>query len=215
MSTWDCEREHPSSHDATDESYPDAINREIDHTRAAMAETLDEIQRRLDPEQVTSYVKDVAYYIVLELKDAVRELTGQASDSLRTSAAQRASTLPNLTTLQERLSPSSSGGSKPPALAGQAREQIGTKAGQISDQAEGLWKHLAANPVLLGVVGLAVGGLAAAAVPRTQQEDQIMGQASGQVMENMQSTMDRAADTVRSAAVEAGQDVLKRATTPQ
>lgn len=197
------------------ESDPDMINRDIDHTRAAMAETLDEIQRRLEPDQVSSYVKDVAYYVVLELKSAVGELAGQARTSLRDSGAQRRRSDSAPSDDADRRGASFLGRLTDAAANTHTRQQVVTKGSQMSQHAEGLWKKLEANPIALGAIGLAVGGLVAALAPRTQQEDHAMGETSDRLLEDLCATAERAVETVRTGAVETGSEVLKAATDPR
>ena len=83
MSTWEAETHRVASSGAAESDNPEVISRQIDHTRDAMADTLDEIQRRLEPEAVSSYVKDVAYYVALELKGVARDLAGEAMTKVR------------------------------------------------------------------------------------------------------------------------------------
>jgi hypothetical protein len=211
--TWDTETQGVTSEASAAERDPAVISRQIDRTREAMAGTLDEIQRRLEPEQVSSYVKDVAYYVVLELKGAVRDLAGEAMASVRSvSPASTAGA-------SQRESPET------PRLAEASRAphahytewQSGTKAGQhqMSNQAPGLWKKLEANPIALGAVGLAVGSIVGAIAPRLQQEDQLMGEARDHLMENVQVTAEQTAENLRAAVVETGSAVFKEATSPR
>lgn len=211
--TWDAGTQGMTSMDSAAASDPEVISRRIDHTRDAMAGTLDEIQRRLEPEQVSSYVKDVAYYVVLELKGAVRDLAGEAMTSVRSASPtssggatmQEAPETPHLTESTRGL------------LAKYSGWQSGTKAGQghMANQAQGLWQKLEANPIALGAVGLAVGSIVGAIAPRLQQEDQLMGEARDHLIENVQATAEQTAESLRAAAVETGSAVLKEATNQQ
>jgi hypothetical protein len=202
-----------ASADAAAESDPAVISRQIDHTRDAMAGTLDEIQRRLEPEQVTSYVKDVAYYVVLELKGAVRDLAGEAVTSVR-SASPKAKA--DVSGPEAKDTPRFTESTRA-FLSKYSGRQAGTKAGQalMSNQTQGLWKKLEANPVALGAVGLAVGSLVAAIAPRMQQEDEIMGEARDHLMESVQANAGQTVESIRSAAMETGTAVLKEATSQQ
>jgi hypothetical protein len=195
------------------ESDPEVISRQIDHTRDAMAGTLDEIQRRLEPEQVSSYLKDVAYYVVLELKAVAGDFARETMTNARTSSpkpsagisAKASSAAPRLTESTRAF------------LTKYANRHPGTKAGeeQMASQTQGLWKKLEANPIALGAVGIAVGSIVGAIAPRLQQEDEIMGEARDRVMENVQATAGQTVESLRSAAVETGTAVLKEATGSQ
>lgn len=209
MSTWDAGTQGMTSVDPGAESDPEVISRQIDHTRDSMAGTLDEIQRRLEPEQVSSYLKDVAYYVVLEAKGAVRDLAGEAMTSVRSGSPKTSTgTASKPSRETPRLTESTRA-----FLSKYAKRQPGTKAGQgqMSNQTQGLWKKLEANPVALGAVGIAVGSLVAAITPRMPQEDEIMGEARDRMMENVQTT----AESIRTAAVETGSTVLKEATSQE
>lgn len=213
MSTWDAGTSGVTNTDVSAGSDPEIISRQIDHTREAMAGTLDEIQRRLEPEQVSSYVKDVAYYVVLELKGAVRELAGEAMTNVRAAtpkpaadvATQASSVGPRLTESTRTF------------LSRYADRQSGTKVRKelMSNQTQGLWKKLEANPIALGAVGIAVGSIVGAIAPRLQQEDELMGEAREHVMENLQATAGQTVESLRTAAVETGSAVLKEATSSQ
>jgi hypothetical protein len=189
---------------------PAVISRQINHTREAMAGTLDEIQRRLEPEHVSSYVKDVAYYVVLELKGAVRDLAGEAMSSIRAASPTSSAGAPT----RESLDAPPLTESTRTLLSKYTGWQSGTKAGQeqMSNQKPGLWQKLEANPLTLGAVGLAVGSIVGAITPRLHQEDQLMGEARDHLMENVQTTAEHTAEHLRTAAVETGTAVFQEAT---
>ena len=187
-----------TSVDSSGASDPAVISRQIDHTREAMAGTLDEIQRRLEPEHVSSYLKDVAWYVVLELKGAARDLAAEAMRSARP-ASPEPPPLPEAT--RARLSRDT--GWPSGTTAGQ---------GQMVNQAQGLWQKLEANPLALGAVGLAVGSIVGVIAPRLQKEDQLMGEARDHLLEHMQAGAEQAAGHLRTAAVETGTAVFKEAT---
>jgi len=153
--TWESGGPGVTSTDVTGESDPDVISRQIDHTRDAMAGTLDEIQRRLEPEQVSSYVKDVAYYVALELKSVARDLAGEAMTNVRAAAPK-----PSIgTSSQERRATPRFTESTRAFLDRYTGSQAGAKAGKMSNQTQGLWKKLEANPLALGAVGIALAAL--------------------------------------------------------
>jgi hypothetical protein len=213
MSTWDAGTQGMTSVDSAAESDPEVISRQIDHTRDAMAGTLDEIQRRLEPEQVTSYVKDVAYYVVLELKGAVRDLAGEAMTNVRSASPKSsAGTSEQKSPAAPRLTESTRAFLAKYTGQGQ---QSGMRAEKMSNQTQGIWKKLEANPIALGAVGIAVGSLVGAIAPRLQQEDELMGEARDRIMENVQATAGQTVEGIRTAAAETGSAVLKEATSQQ
>lgn len=88
--------------DASDD--PKVIASEIEQTRSEMSGTIDEIQRRIDPEQLGDQAvttateiteqareaaKDVAKYAIDEAKTAVRELADHVGESVRASTVGR------------------------------------------------------------------------------------------------------------------------------
>lgn len=215
MSTWDTGTQGMTSTDAAAGSDPEVISQQIDHTRDAMAGTLDEIQRRLEPEQVSSYVKDVAYYVVLELKSVARDFASETMTNVRAKSsestgdvsAQGSKVVTRLTEPTKAFLARYSG----------RQSGAGGKAGQeqMSNQAQGLWKKLEANPLALCAAGIAVGSLVGVIAPRMEQEDQIMGEARDHMMENLQSTAGQTVESIRTAATETGSAVLKEATSSQ
>ena len=217
---------------------PAAIAQNIEHTRNDMTETLDAIQQRLEPEQVTEYVKEVAHYVILEVKDAVRDLAGQATGAIREAKAKKR---------DDAQASSRSRGSAPTGqqhgtteqakqLKDQATEQMQEKATLVTDkmqemtgqvtgqmkekaemmhqQSQGLWQMLKSNPIAIGALGVAVGGLAAAIVPATEKENQLMGETHDSVLGSVQEAAGQTIDTVKSAAVDAGTAVMDEAKAP-
>lgn len=206
--TWDARGQGVTSTTVTEETDPEVINRQIDHTREAMAGTLDEIQRRLEPEQVSSYVKDVAYYVALELKAVARDLAGEAMTNVRAAAPKPSLGASHREARETPRLPESTRS----FLARYTGRQSGVKVGKMSNQTQGLWKKLEANPLALGAAGIALGSVVGAIAPRLQQEDQLMGEARDQVMEHLQSTAGETVESIRTAAADTGTAVMKEAT---
>lgn len=193
------------------ETDPTVIAQNIEHTRDDMTETLDAIQQRLEPEQVTEYVKDVAHHVIIEVKDAVRELAGEAKGAIHEAAAKKKDqpdarsgvSAPN--GQQKRIA----GQAK--QMAGQATEQMQEKAGQMQDQAQGFWQKLQANPIAIGALGVALGGIAGAIVPETEKENQLMGETRDRVVGSVQEVTGQSIDSVKSIAEDAGNTVMEEA----
>jgi len=104
--------------------------------------------------------------------------------------------------------------------AGQVADQVHETGGQVVDQVQAqasraqsfLQRQLDENPLLVGAVAVAIGGVLAATVPVTPREDQLMGEARDRVMgtarELTQDTMHkvgRVVDEAQSAAKEEAQ----------
>ncbi|MBA2598869.1 MAG: DUF3618 domain-containing protein [Chloroflexia bacterium] len=226
-----------SSKNPEAETNPDVIARNIEHTRQDMTQTLDAIQQRLEPEQVTEYVKDVAHYVILEVKDAVRDLAGQATGAIReakskTKKDERPAASSGVTAPHGNGQQNQTGDQveqKKDQLTGQMQEKAGLvtgkmqeKTGQVTgqmkekadtmqQQGQGLWQMLKSNPVAIGALGVAVGGLAAAIVPATQKENELMGETRDNVLGSVQEVAGQTIDTVKSAASEAGTAVMDEA----
>lgn len=216
------------------ETDPSVIARNIEHTRQDMTDTIDAIQQRLEPEQVTEYVKEVAHYVILEVKDAVRDLAGQATGAIREAKANKS----------DHGQPRSSSGSAPNGHQYQAGEQIKQRQGRVAEQmqeraelvtgkmqekrgqltgqmketaetmqqqGQGLWQALKSNPVAMGALGVALGGLAAALVPATERENELMGETRDSVLGSVQQVAGETIDNVKSVAADAGSAVMEEA----
>jgi ElaB/YqjD/DUF883 family membrane-anchored ribosome-binding protein len=96
--------------------------------------------------------------------------------------------------------------------------QLGDSAGRQIDRARDNWDYvLRENPLVLGAVGLAIGALAAALAPRTRTEDEMMGQARDNLMDQakragtakLEEAKQMAASTVNTVK-DAAADTVKR-----
>jgi hypothetical protein len=146
--------------------------------------------------------------VVLELKAVARDFAGEAMTNVRAAAptvSTGASALDGRETT--RLSASTRA-----FLSRYTGSQSRTKAGEMANQTQGLWKKLEANPLALGAAGIALGSIVGAIAPRLQQEDQLMGEARDQIMDNLQTTAGQTVESIRTAAVETGAAVMKEAT---
>jgi hypothetical protein len=62
--------------------------------------------------------------------------------------------------------------------------QLGSSARQQLERARGGWDSmLNEHPLALGAIGLAIGAVVAAMAPRTEKEDQLMGQARDDLLD--------------------------------
>jgi len=96
--------------------------------------------------------------------------------------------------------------------------QLGDTAGRQIERARDNWDYvLRENPLVLGAVGLAIGALAAALAPRTRAEDQMMGQARDNLVDQakragtakLEEAKQMAASTVNTVK-DAAADTVKR-----
>ena len=97
------------------------------------------------------------------------------------------------------------------------------RAGQVTESAKHQWDRarggvdylVREQPLALGAIGLAVGAILAAMAPRTQKEEELMGEASRNLMEKAKETgsqqLEKAQDAVKQVAEKA--DVQPRTTT--
>ena len=93
------------------------------------------------------------------------------------------------------------------------------RAAQVSDTARYQWDRarggvdylVREQPLALGAIGLAVGAILAAMAPRTQKEEELMGEASRNVLDKAKETgsqqLEKAQQTVKEVAEKATQEV--------
>jgi ElaB/YqjD/DUF883 family membrane-anchored ribosome-binding protein len=86
------------------------------------------------------------------------------------------------------------------------------RAGQVTESARHQWDRarggvdylVREQPLALGAIGLAVGAILAAMAPRTQKEEELMGEASRNLMEKAKETgsqqLEKAQETVKQVA---------------
>ena len=276
---------------------PAALEGSIEQTRAEISETVEAIQDRLAPEQLTGQAKDTAHEVVdlaiREAKAAVYELTGQAKEAVRDATVGRVERMATtsgeaatgfgstvVTTIKQNPGPaaltalgigwlvvngssaSSSGdtGQYPRSssdegamsqvqeqasqLAGDAQgkasnvsnqvqetasevsgqvkgaastiaNQAQQKAGQAAEQAQRVpnwFKRMAdEHPMPLGVAAVALGSVAAFALPETRRENQLLGQARDSVVDQAQATAEQGVKKAQSIAGEAQEAAEKEA----
>ena len=148
---------------------PDLILTEIEQTRSQMDSTLEAIEKRLTP----------------------GELLDQGLNYLRNSGGRE---------FISNLGASVKGQPLPASLVGiglawlMVNQQIGRDAVRVSsapdtsekfERARSQYRQMLQDqPLALGIVGLAIGALVAAAAPRVRQRDEVTGKATDDVKEN-------------------------------
>ena len=92
------------------------------------------------------------------------------------------------------------------------------RAGQMTDSAKYQWERARGGvdylvheqPLALGAIGLAVGAVLAAMAPRTQKEEELMGEASRNLMDKAKETgaqqLEKAQETVKQVVEKASTD---------
>ena len=106
--------------------------------------------------------------------------------------------------------------------AGQMQGQVQERAGQAQQQAQGVWQTLEANPVAMGGLGVVLGGVAGLLLPKTQTENQLLGESREKVLGSVQemagetvAAAQRVAEQVGKSAMEAGEAALDDLNTEQ
>ena len=214
---------------------PDEILAEIDRTRDEMDRTLSAIEHRLTPGQLVDQGLDylrhsgaaefaqnlggtakqnplpialtaigIGWLMALGRQPAQPSYGSSTSTSgLRDKASgAMQSASDSLTSAKERVSGTMS------AMRGHAG-QMTESARYQWDRARGGVDYLVREqPLALGAIGLAVGAILAAMAPRTQKEEELMGEASRNLMEKAKETgsqqLEKVQETVKQVAEKAG-----------
>ena len=121
----------------------------------------------------------------------------------------------SLSSARDRVSGSMS------SMRGRASESMSSmrdRAGQVTESARYQWDRARGSvdylvreqPLALGAIGLAVGAILAAMAPRTQKEEELMGEASRNLMEKAKETgsqqLEKAQETVKQVAEKASKE---------
>jgi hypothetical protein len=89
---------------------------------------------------------------------------------------------------------------------------IGAKASDASERAgKSIFQTIEQNPLLVAGVGLLVGGLIANALPRSDFEDDLVGDTSSAAKRQMQASASKAFDTAKTAAGEIFDETSRQA----
>jgi ElaB/YqjD/DUF883 family membrane-anchored ribosome-binding protein len=111
--------------------------------------------------------------------------------------------------------------------AGQVLDQVQETGGQVVEQVQQqasraqsfLQRQLEDNPLLVGAVAVAVGGVLAGTVPVTSREDEMLGQTRDRLMgtakELTQDTMQKVGRVVDEAQSAAKQEALEQSLIPE
>ncbi len=222
--------EHPT-HRANGGKRPDEILAEIDRTRDEMDRTLSAIEHRLTPGQLVDQGLD--YLRHSGANEFVQNLGGTAKQNPmplaltaigiawlmalgRQPAQQNYGSSTSSSGLKERASGAMQGASQGLSSAkdsiGAGMSSMRHRAGDLTDVTRQQWERarggvdymVREQPLALGAIGLAVGAVLAAIAPRTQKEEELLGETSRNVMEK--------AKEAGSQQIEKAQQTIQQAT---
>lgn len=94
----------------------------------------------------------------------------------------------------------------------EAAETVRQRSGEYADRAgKTFLETLEQNPLLVGGVGLLIGGLIASALPRSDLEDGLVGDASGEIKSRLRDAASKGVETAKDVAGGLYEDVARRA----
>jgi len=153
-----------------------------------------------------SGVLDQAKQKVGQMADQTGNMVGRAGDTVGQAAGQAGEAIGNV---------AGQVGETASALATQAQETAGHlasraqyRARRVEDQ---LGRTMQDNPLALGAVALALGTAVGLAVPQTQKEHELFGQARDTLVERAQGVAQETMEKVQEVATQAGQAVQHEA----
>lgn len=222
-------------HRTNGDKRPDEILAEIDRTRDEMDRTLSAIEHRLTPGQLVDQGLD--YLRHSGAAEFAQNLGGTAKQNplpialtaigigwLMALGRQPAQPSYGSSTSTSGLRDKASGAmqSASDSLTSAKERVSGTMssmrghAGQMTESARYQWDRARGSvdylvreqPLALGAIGLAVGAILAAMAPRTQKEEELMGEASRNLMEKAKETgsqqLEKAQEVVKQVAEKTG-----------
>ena len=209
------------------ERRPEEIQAEIARTRGDMAATLTAIEQRLTPGQLVDQGLDYlrnsgARQYVSNLGESVKSnpiplaLMGigmawlMATGNRRPSSGHESSfgsassgpgmmerASEGMSSAKDRLSQTTQSAKERVGQIGQAARE---RVGQLGQTARGQMELVREQPLALGAIGFAIGALMAAGLPRTRQEDELMGEASDRLAEKAKQVGSEQLEKVKQAA---------------
>lgn len=221
-------------HRSNGDKRPEEILAEIDRTRDEMDRTLSAIEQRLTPGQLVDQGLD--YLRHSGAAEFVQNLGGTAKQNplpialtaigigwLMALGREPAQPSYGSSTSTSGLHDKASGAmqSASDSLTSAKERVSGTmssmrnRAGQATESARYQWDRarggvdylVREQPLALGAIGLAVGAILAAMAPKTQKEEELMGEASRNLMEKAKETgsqqLEKAQETVKQVAEKA------------
>lgn len=200
-----------STYKTNGDKRPEEILAEIDRTRDEMDRTLSAIEHRLTPGQLVDQGLD--YLRHSGANEFVQNLGGTAKQN-PLPVALTAIGIAWLMALGRQPAQPNYGSTSSSGLR-EGMSSMRDRAGNLTDATRQQWDRarggvdylVREQPLALGAIGLAVGAVVAAMAPRTQKEEQLMGEASRNVMEK--------AKEAGSQQIEKAQQAVQQASKPQ
>jgi hypothetical protein len=94
----------------------------------------------------------------------------------------------------------------------EAAETVRQRSAEFSDRAgKTFLQTIERNPLLVGGVGLLIGGLIASALPRSDLEDGLVGDASGEIKSRLRDAASKGVEAAKNVAGGVYEDVARRA----
>jgi hypothetical protein len=181
----------------------------LDEISSAVSGATDQVRKTVDAAgaaAASNALKDSAASVGADLSDRTDNLK---NDGLRIvgSAASAGQDMPSGATAAAR----SSAGSVADTGVDAAR-LIKDKASDLSDRAgRSIFQTIEQNPLLVAGVGLLVGGLIASALPRSELEDDLIGDASAAAKRRAQDAASKGLDAARTAVGEVYDETTRQA----
>lgn len=123
---------------------PEAIEVEIEQTRAEMSATVDAIQQRLNPEQAKESARELAEHVLEEAKEHAREIVQEASEHAR-------EVIKDATAHVQ--------GAIHDATIGRVQNMVSHAQGRANQASEGLMTTIKQNPVPAALAGIGLAWL--------------------------------------------------------
>lgn len=147
-------------------------------------------------------VQETAGDVAGQVQDGVSNAAGQVQDGISSAADQVQETASQVAgQVQDTVS----------GAASQVQEAAGTIASQAKQAPNRLRQMIEDNPIPLGLVALALGGAVALAMPETQREHELLGEARDTLIDQAQTKAQTVVEKVQRVADEVGDTVEKEA----
>ena len=168
---------------------------------------------------VTGQVRDAAGNLVGQAQQTASSVAGQAQNTVSNLASSAQQTAGNLASSAQQTAGNLASSAQDTVgnlastaqqTAGQVVDTVQDRAGQIVDTAQyqaqrledTVQRQLSQNPLAVGAVALALGAAVGLAIPQTEKEDQLMGEARDNLVEKAQEVASQTMEKVQQVAGE-------------